>query len=173
MINPNDLLDCVIQPALEKLQTYKDNTAELLLFTCAVETDGGSYLKQLNNGPALGIYQMEPNTCQDVWMNVVQPDNRWRLLMIGQFNATGLPAFDRLTYDLQYATAMARLHFARFPERIPAKDDIEALWEYYKKYWNTELGKAKKAESIAKYKKYRGIKDTPAKAKKETNLSQD
>lgn len=61
MINTNQLREYVIIPALSKLNAYSKDAEELLIFTCAVETNGGEYLKQIQ-GPALGIYQCEPTT---------------------------------------------------------------------------------------------------------------
>ena len=49
---------------------------------------------------------------------------------------------------------MARLHYRRRSEPLPQHTDIEAIWEYYKKYYNTHLGKAEKEESIKHYRKF-------------------
>ena len=67
----NQLRELIITPALSKLQLYSKDAEELLIFTCAVESDGGTYLKQIK-GPALGIYQMEPRTYNDIWQNYMR-----------------------------------------------------------------------------------------------------
>ena len=40
------------------------------------------------------------------------------------------------------ATAMARIHYYRVPEKLPPKEDIKAMAVYAKRHYNTELGKA-------------------------------
>jgi hypothetical protein len=65
-----------------------------------------------------------------------------------------MPLPERMIYDLQYATAMARLHYRRVKAPIPDHKNIDAVWEYYKKYYNTPLGKAEKEQSIKHYQKY-------------------
>ena len=68
MIDNKQLRECIIKPTLDSLQMYSQAAEELLVFTCACESLGGTYLKQVK-GPALGIYQMEPATYQDIWEN--------------------------------------------------------------------------------------------------------
>lgn len=65
------MLDCsqfralIIEPVLSKLQLYSKDAEELLVFTCAAESLGGTLLHQIQ-GPAVGIFQMEPNTYTDI-----------------------------------------------------------------------------------------------------------
>jgi len=152
-MNLNQLKQDIITPTLSILQAYSDDAMELLIFTCAVESNGGEYVKQIN-GPALGIYQMEPATHSDIWSNYIRRNVRLQQIIGLNFNCPTVPNTDRLVYDLRYATMMARLNYMRFPEALPDRNDHEALFEYYKKYYNTEFGKATKAESIKKYKAF-------------------
>ena len=153
MINAAQLRELIIKPALIDLVMYSEDAEELLMFTCAVESDGGHYLKQIK-GPALGIYQMEPETYNDLWQNYIKERNSVSLILLSNFDASRMPSEDRLIYDLRFATAMARLHYARFPEKLPLKNDVIGLWEYYKKYYNTASGKAQHDLAIAKYVKF-------------------
>jgi hypothetical protein len=150
MLNVEQLRDLIIKPALSKLQLFSDVASELLVFTCAVESDGGTYLKQLK-GPALGIYQMEPATYNDIWQNYLRSRHDYLMMLGGNFDAYRMPSENRMVYDLCYATAMARLHYRRCVRALPEKGDIEGIWQYYKDYWNTEKGKAKKEPSLKKY----------------------
>jgi hypothetical protein len=150
MINANQLRELIIRPALKDLTLYSENAETLLMFTCAVESFGGFYLKQIN-GPALGIYQMEPETYNDIWQNFINNHSNFRLIMISNFNATFMPDEYRLIYDLRFATAMTRLHYERVKEALPDASNIDAVWDYYKHYYNTALGKADKTKSIEKY----------------------
>lgn len=140
----------IIVPVLSKLQAYSSAAEEILVFTCAAESLGGHYLTQVK-GPALGIYQMEPATYTDIWINFIRGRNQLSTLLSMHLNCTRIPDVDRLIYDLHFATAMARIHYLRCKENLPDATDIDGLWEYYKKHYNTVKGKAKKEETIAKY----------------------
>jgi hypothetical protein len=152
----NNMFDCsqfrslIIEPVLSKLQVYSKEAEELLVFTCAAESNGGQYLHQVK-GPALGVYQMEPATYTDLWVNYIRARNRLATLMALHFQCNKIPEVDRMVYDLHYATAMARIHYLRFKTKLPETTDLEGLWNYYKKNYNTDKGKAKKEEAIKKY----------------------
>lgn len=150
------MLDCsqfrslIVEPVLSKLRVYSKNAEELLVFTCAAESLGGTLLQQIK-GPALGIYQMEPNTYTDIWVNYIRARNQLATLMALHFGCNKIPDIERMIYDLHYATAMARIHYLRMPGNLPDAKDVDGMWDYYKKYYNTEKGKAKKEDSIKKY----------------------
>lgn len=150
MLNSKQLSDLIIIPTLKTMLAYSDSAVELLLFTCAVESDGGTYLKQ-NGGPALGIYQMEPNDHSDIWMNFIYTSASLLNRLVHNFNIGKLPEPDRMIYDLQYATIMSRMHYLRVSSSLPLANDVEGLWNYYKLYYNTPRGAAEKALSIQKY----------------------
>lgn len=153
MFNLNQFKECILVPTLSTMQMYSDDALELLIFTCAAESNGGTYLKQIK-GPALGIFQMEPATHQDIWVNYIFNSSRIISLLSFNFQCPTIQLAERMVYDLQYAAVMARLHYSRFPEPLPDKDDVDGLFDYYKKYYNTESGKAKKADCIKKYKAF-------------------
>ncbi len=149
-MNVAQLKDCIIKPALTDLNLFSNDAMELLVFTCANESDGGTYIKQIN-GPALGIYQMEPKTYNDIWQNYILKKNNLCLQLLHNFDAARIPSEDRLIYDLRFATAMTRIYYARFPEPLPKMYDIDGMWNYYKKYYNTGLGKADYHVALSKY----------------------
>jgi hypothetical protein len=153
MLNVEQLRELIIKPTLLDLVMFTEDAMELLVFTCAVESEGGTYLKQLK-GPALGIYQMEPATYNDIWANFLKDKNSLLLMLLSNFNITYMPSEDRLIYDLRFATAMARIHYARFLEKLPHAADTMGLWKYYKQYYNTPEGAAEMLPSISKYQKF-------------------
>jgi hypothetical protein len=153
MFDSKQFREQIIIPTLSKLQCYSKAAEELLVFTCAAESVGGTYLKQIS-GPALGIYQMEPATFTDIWVNYLYHRQDKINLLSLHLGVSKIPYPEQMVYDLRFATAMARFHYLRQKEALPNHDDLEGIWKYYKKYWNTELGKAKKAESIKLYKKF-------------------
>ncbi len=143
----------IIEPVLSKLQLYSKDAEEMLVFTCAAESLGGHLLVQVK-GPALGVYQMEPNTYTDIWINYIRARSQLAMLMTMHFGCNKIPELDRLVYDLFFATAMTRIHYLRSPGKLPAATDVDGIWDYYKKYYNTDKGKAKKEESIKKYRDF-------------------
>jgi hypothetical protein len=148
-MNPANQYREVIKDTLLKFQElggakYSEDAVELLVMVAAHESLMGRFIKQVK-GPALGIFQMEPATHDDIWRNFISKDRKLDFSV-----AKFLPSYqslvnpstqaELLATDLRYATVLARVFFMRFKEPIPSTDIGKA--EYCKKYWNTELGKA-------------------------------
>jgi hypothetical protein len=150
MLNVHQLRELIIKPALEDLIMLSDDAVELLVFTCAVESGGGTYLKQFK-GSALGIYQMEPYTYYDIWINYITKKLDLYAKLNTNFDVNRVPDEYRLIYDLRFATAMARIHYARASEPLPNKYDTIGLWEYYKTYYNSSQSVAQIDQTIQKY----------------------
>jgi hypothetical protein len=149
VINHKQLAKLIIEPTLHELVLFSQDAVELLLFTCAVESNGASFLKQIN-GNSLGIYQMTPENYNDLWQNYINKKQTLLLTLILNFDIGRMPSEDKLIYDLRFATIMARLQYHRFSSDLPQKDDVNSIWLFYKKYYNP-LGLNKKDESIQKY----------------------
>lgn len=148
-INKDQLLQYVIRPTLARLGLGSPSAENLLLGTCAQESRMGNFLHQVN-GPAKGIYQMEPATHDDLWENYLKfnPDICRNVLLIGKCDT------DNLVTNLVYATAMARIQYLRAPEGLPAANDISGLARYWKKYYNTPEGAGTEEEFIHNYNIY-------------------
>ena len=136
MIDPVQFRDLIIRPTLEALGGPQDSEAavELLLAT-ALHESRLTYLKQIR-GPALGVYQMEPATHDDIWDNFLSrtPEIRLREAI------TRKPA-PAMVWDLAYATLMARIHYWRVTdEPLPEAGDAPAMAKYWKDHYNTHLG---------------------------------
>lgn len=149
-------LDYLVPVSLNKIGLYSEDAAYLLAGTCAVESDLGKFNEQIGGGPALGIYQMEPNTYNDIWNNYLKyrddlSQKIWALSPI-----VGSPPAIHLKDDLILATQMARIHYFRVKEKLPSYKDIEGMAKYWKKYYNTEKGGGKKEDFIKKYKEHIG-----------------
>lgn len=153
MLNITQFRELIVKSSLNDLLLYSEDAEELLVFTCAVESLGGTYIHQVN-GPALGIYQMEPTTHNDIWQNYILLNNKLGLKLFNNFDVNRMPLESRLIYDMRYATAITRLFYLRIQEPLPCRDDVNAIWDYYKKYYNTIKGKAQKIESIKKYEEF-------------------
>ncbi len=154
-INAKHLLDLIINPTLNYLKKDSDSARLLVLCTCAVESRLGHYLKQKGNGPALGIYQMEPKTHTDLYENVLA-DNPilLRKVNILSKHSKYWNREHELIANLEYATAMARIQYWRFKEPLPEYGDIAGMGAYWKKYYNTTLGDGTIKEFVRVYQKY-------------------
>jgi hypothetical protein len=154
-INANQLRELIIRPTLKSMGMWSEAAENLLMGTAAQESHLGHYIKQVGKGPALGIYQCEPVTHDDVY-NYLR-NNEQRLFgnaLPHKLRPIGLVEHDRLVYDLRYATMIARLHYYRVPKALPAADDIDGLSNYWKTYYNTRLGKGKSEEFVRNYENY-------------------
>lgn len=136
----------IVRPVLSRYfsEYSMDSARNLLLGTCAQESDMGLYCQQIR-GPALGIFQMEMATYYDniawAWRNSSA------LKFIKEFDEFdpfggfhGNPPAQVLMYDGRFAAAMARIHYLRRPEPLPASDDWEGLAMYWKAHYNTVKG---------------------------------
>lgn len=147
---------CMVENVLHFLHPhipYSDKARELLMLTAAAESCLGKYFWQVR-GPARGVFQIEPAT------------ERWMLQTLGnspsdvglKIKALGLgnTKFPDMIYSLPYQIAMARYFYWLKPGAIPA--DLRGMAEYYKKYFNTYLGKATVEGALAAYHDYCEVK---------------
>lgn len=145
MINVLHFRELVIRRTLKDLNMWSEAAENLVLGT-ALQESNLTHLKQLGGGPALGLYQMEPDTHDDIWENYL--DYRE-----GEFDVRKAPA-ERMITDLTYATAMCRIHYWRRPERLPHAEDAYGMGRYWKQHYNSVEG-AGKAEGFERhYRKY-------------------
>jgi hypothetical protein len=151
------LLNYVILPTLRYLELDGEN---LLLGTAAVESHLGEYLRQ-DNGPACGIYQIEEATHKYIfrdWLPIKKPELYKKVKNLGSYGAAMYQPVDGfksdLTTNLAYATAICRLKYLTIPEALPEPNDVLGMAKYWKKYYNTPLGKGTEAHFLECYDKY-------------------
>lgn len=155
-IHAGDFRDQIIVPALRDLGMLSAAAVNLLLGTCAQESHFCEIgLVQRGGGPALGPYQMEPPTFHDTWDRAPAtvrpivlrfvPDN-------GLVN--GRPDPRLMVTDLRFATMIARIKYRLAPPALPAADDQDGLWAYYKKWWNSTAGAATRDQWDANWSRY-------------------
>ena len=143
-MNSQQLLDYIIKPTLEYMGgNYNSKNAQMLLLsTAAIESKCGYYIKQIN-GPALGIWQMEPATESDIWLNcdALQDDEFYKMvgLMLPPTHEQSNSELDLITLPT-YACAMARLKYSMDTAPLPFYADMYGIYAYYKRIYNTPLG---------------------------------
>ena len=145
-MNNKQLYDAIYNILLSLKLYSNDSIVKMIFETACVESNCGEYIKQIN-GPACGIFQIEPNTAQDIIDNYIKYRSRYKdlfdMLYIKTFT---LP--QNLKYNLAFSVFMCRMFYMRIKESIP--NTVEKRAEYWKKYYNTEQGKGTTTEYIRK-----------------------
>lgn len=150
------LKEVIVKPALAAIGLYSDDAVALMMGTCAQETALGTYIVQKGIGyeGGIGIYQLQAPSYYDVWENKIQPYPNIRAKIKLYLGYEARPPIHRIAADLSLATIMTRFYYSRVIEPIPNRFNIEALGQYWKKYWNTEKGKGTVQQFIDNYKQY-------------------
>ena len=141
----------LVEDTLMEFGFFTKDSANLVLGTIAQESGYGKYRRQLGNGPALGIAQMEPDTFNDINKNFLS----YRPYIIDSIKktceVTELKAEDLETND-KLAICMCRVQYLRFKNPIPTDlPGYAALWKFR---YNTIKGAGTVKEFIENYKKY-------------------
>jgi len=165
----------LIQLVLKEYDLYSRDAEEILMLTCAAESNMGKYIKQVGGGPALGIFQCEPATLE--WANdkleqkqdkayykykdaLLEEDKlfylKWNKIYI-QTNILADTDHQKLRFMcniLDQIIAARLVYYFKTPKALPSYKDVQGMAEYYKKYYNSILGAATVEGTIAKYNKY-------------------
>lgn len=145
MIDLVQFRDLIVIPALDVIGLNSASAVELLLGTAIQESDA-RYLKQIGGGPALGLFQMEPATYDDIWENYLmhRPDLAKRVSALTRYPSNP----NELVGNLWFAAAMCRVHYRRVPEPLPDAGDVEGMAAYWKEHYNTHLGAGTEEEYV-------------------------
>lgn len=151
-LDPKEFKERIVVPALRTIGLAEPNRVSLVLGTCMHE----SHLRHVFqvSGPALGFGQMEPATHRDLWENFL----RYQSELAAKVR-TFLPSFEgyvpptiELSCNARYAVAMAAVHYRRVRAALP-ENTPQLLAEYWKKFYNTELGKGTVAQALPHFQK--------------------
>jgi len=151
---PQAFLDEVILPALAGLAVDADaKAASQLLLGTAIQESNLHYRRQLGDGPARGLFQMEPATHNDIWTNYLAYQAGLAAKVRGFLDGAAQSA-DALETNDRYAAAMARVHYRRVPAALPPVGDINAMGAYWKQYYNTPAGHGTAAQFVTNWRRY-------------------
>ena len=160
-IEAGQLLTHVIKPVLYYLHEatglpMNSKSAEMILMgTQAHESHGHHWLTQHPSGPARGGYQMEIDTHDWLWSDYLVRRKDIANAILSMVPEGGNTP-DRMTYDMAYATAMARVRYWIVPAPLPAHDDLPGMARYWKVYWNSEHGAGTEGAFMYDFRKYAG-----------------
>ena len=146
MLNLNHLREQIVRPALKHIGLWS-HVAENLVMGTGYQESRYQHLVQLGNGPAKGLWQMEPRTHDDIWSNFLKYRKSLRDSVT---ELTVQPWANEMVWNLQYAAAMCRVHYFRVPKALP-EDTPTGLAHYWKDHYNTYLGKGTVEEFVKNY----------------------
>lgn len=141
----SQLREHIVKPTLLGISTvipYSQEAEDLLVGTACVESNCGYYIKQVEGGPAQGIFQMEPDTEDDCKVNYIdfRPELR---IIYNELTKQPHPAI----FNNYYAAFMARVKYWRASDPLPLRSNyssldlyLTALGAYWKLIYNTPLG---------------------------------
>jgi hypothetical protein len=152
MPTPSMFLTAVIRPTLIQIGLHSKAAEQLLLGTAIQESDL-VHRRQLGNGPGRSFFQMEPDTHDDIWENFLTFRKGVAEKVTKLLSSPSADKIDALEHNDRYACAMARVHYLRVAEPIPAVGDIAAMANYWKQHYNTPLGAGTATQFIAKWRK--------------------
>ena len=134
----NDIKD-IIDWTLKYLEMYSEDASTLIYRTGMAETKY-NHLKQMGNGPAIGFFQCEPNTMEDIMKNYVSYRDglKQKIYYLG-YNDDN-PEMTLMS-NIALQVAFCRIKYRRDRHPIPSKDKIKEQAEYWKRVYNTRLGK--------------------------------
>jgi len=146
MINPRELKELVIKPTLDEMSELwgpgvnREAAVNLIVGTYLQESvvNGVTHLTQLGNGPAKGIFQIEPDTEQDIWDSYLAHRPGKASYVRGLMSQHMTDFGPDLSGNLRYQVAMCRLKYWQRRFKWPQDpNDIEALGTIWDRQYNT------------------------------------
>jgi hypothetical protein len=132
----------IISEVLDKLEKEtnikKTPEAVNLIYETGMAESGYRALVQKGGGPALSFFQIEPATARDIFNNYVE----YREPLVQALIVFGVDPMDldfSVKTNIAVAICLCRFHYRRVPSAIPKTKEGRA--KYWKKHYNTELGK--------------------------------
>jgi hypothetical protein len=129
----------IIEWGLKEMDLYSEDAVDLVYKTGNAET-GYRHLKQMGGGPAIGFWQVEPATLIDILDNYVKyrPELEKRLKSLG-FDRSSVEV--RVMGNIALQAVFCRLKYKRDRYALPKSNDLEGQAKYWKRVYNTHLGK--------------------------------
>ncbi len=142
-----------IELTLKYLNLYSEDVHYLLMFTASIESNLGKMIKQIN-GPAEGIFQMEPSTEAYIMKWLDKPKNKeLKAKVLSLIPSKTIKGTSHMQTVLPYQIAMARIYYFMDKTPIPKRTDKDNVYYVYKNIWNTVKGKSTKDRSLEKVSK--------------------
>ena len=132
--------ELIVKPACYRIDMYSASAEHIVLGTGLTESKL-SALRQYGDGPALGLFQMEPATHLSLWVHSIPGVTglaQKLKALLAPVDHEGLPHPNPLaiTHNLLYAAAMCRVRYYIVPKRLPLQNDPMGMAVYWLRYYN-------------------------------------
>ena len=127
--------------ALYRIDAYSDDALALVVRTGMAES-GYRALKGYGEGnPAIGFFQIEPATMNDMIDNYIKYRSRYKVDLISLGMNFEKDTIISVMSNIAVQAALCRIHYRRDKHSIPSWDDLEGQAKYWKRVYNTNLGR--------------------------------
>ena len=131
----------IAEYALYKIDGYSDDALALVVRTGMAES-GYRALKGYGDGnPAIGFWQIEPATLDDMIDNYIKYRSKYKIELIDLGMKFDNNKIISVMSNMAIQAALCRLHYRRDKNPIPSWTDLEAQGVYWKRIYNTPLGR--------------------------------
>ncbi len=138
----SDIKRGIVTPIILDLELPGDEFARVQLMTGIGNVETGYRMRHQIGGPALGYWQVEPRTHDDLWRNWLRARPALaevaRSCLPAQFD--GQPNAEAMVVSDRYAACIATLVFYRSPVALPPRRDARAQCAAWKAAYNTAAG---------------------------------
>ena len=134
-------IKAIAEYALYKIDSYSDNALALVVRTGMAES-GYRALKGYGEGnPAIGFWQIEPATMNDMIDNYIKYRSHYKKNLISLGMNFEKDTVMSVMSNIGVQAALCRIHYRRDKHSIPSWDDLEGQAKYWKRVYNTEEGR--------------------------------
>tara|TARA_Y100001938_G_scaffold148890_1_gene233919 strand:- start:1613 stop:2077 length:465 start_codon:yes stop_codon:yes gene_type:complete len=131
----------IVEYALYKIDSYSDDALALVVRTGMAES-GYRALKGYGEGnPAIGFWQIEPATLNDMIDNYIHYRSHYKKNLISLGINFEKDTKMSVMSNMAVQAALCRLHYRRDKDPIPSWDDLEGQASYWKRVYNTVEGR--------------------------------
>lgn len=153
-LDPTQVLNLVIRPVHARLDAVQRGmasaSADAISLGTACQESNFRWIAQTPTGPALGLWQMEPATHDDLFRNYLAYNTKLRDAVMS-FSCSAMSTQQQLAGNALYAAACCRAQFFRAPETLPAANDVDGMAHLWKVRWNSVSGAGTEAQFIANW----------------------
>ena len=131
----------IAEYALYKIGSYSDDALVMVVRTGMAES-GYRALKGYGDGnPAIGFWQIEPATMDDMINNYIKYRSHYKKNLISLGMNFQKDTIMSVMSNMAVQAALCRLHYRRDKDPLPSWDDMEGQAKYWKRVYNTVEGR--------------------------------
>ena len=131
----------IVEYALYRIDSYSDDALAMVVRTGMAES-GYRALKGYGEGnPAIGFWQIEPATMNDMMKNYIHYRSHYKKKLISLGMNFEKDTILSVMSNMAVQAALCRLHYRRDKDPLPSWNDLEGQARYWKRVYNTFEGR--------------------------------